>query len=52
MVFLGEDYYSRDVPVYPMLENLLSKGFYNSLLLSITDDADEAISNIMAFTEQ
>lgn len=52
MVFLGEDYYSKDVPVYPMLENLLSKGFYNSLLLSITDDADEAISNIMAFTEQ
>lgn len=52
MVFLGEDYYSRDVPVYPMLENLLSKGFYNSLLLSITDDADEAISNIMSFTEQ
>ena len=52
MVFLGEDYYSRDVPLYPMLENLLSKGFYNSLLLSITDDADEAISNIMSFTEQ
>ncbi len=52
MVFLGEDYYSRDVPVYPMLENLLSKGFYNSLLLSITDDADKAISNIMSFTEQ
>jgi hypothetical protein len=34
-----------------MLENLLEQGFYKSLLLSITDDADEAISNILSFTE-
>ena len=51
MVFLGKDYYSKDVPVFPMLENLLEQGFYKSLLLSITDDADEAISNILSFTE-
>ena len=52
MVFLGKDYYSKEVPVFPLLENLLEQGFYKSLLLSITDDADEAISSILSFTEE
>jgi hypothetical protein len=52
MVFLGEDYYSKEIPLYPLLKDLVDKGVYNALLLSITDDPDEAISNIMSFTEQ
>ena len=50
MVFLGKDFYTREIPLYPLLEDLLEKGVYRSLLLSITDDADEAISNILAFS--
>ena len=31
---------------------VLAKGVYKTLLLSITDDAEEAISSILSFTEQ
>jgi len=50
MVFFGEDFFSRQIPVYPLLEDLLSRGVYKNLLLSITDEPDEVISNILAFT--
>ena len=52
MVFLGEDYYSREIPLYPLLKDLVARGVYKSLLLDITDDPDEAIACIMSFTEQ
>ena len=52
MVFLGKDFYTKEVPVYPLLEDLLAKGKYNSLILSITDDADEAIESILSFSER
>ena len=50
MVFLGVDYYTREMPVYPLLEDLLARGKYRSLILSITDDPDEAIRSILDFT--
>lgn len=50
MVFFGQDFFSRQIPVYPLLEDLLSRGVYKNLILSITDDPDEVISNIMDFT--
>ena len=50
MVFLGKDYYTSEIPLYPLLEDLLARGIYKTLLLSITDDPDEAISNILSFT--
>ena len=52
MVFLGKDFYTKEIPLYPLLEDLLAKGVYRTLLLSITDDAEEAISSILSFTEQ
>ena len=51
MVFLGVDYYTREMPVYPLLEDLLERGKYKKLLLSITDDPAQAIRNILAFSE-
>lgn len=50
MVFLGADYYTKEVPVYPLLKDLLDRGRYNGLLLSITDDSDEAIRTILDFS--
>lgn len=44
MVFLGKDYYSREIPVYPLLEDLLERDRYKNLMLSITDSTDEVIS--------
>jgi hypothetical protein len=49
-VFLGVDYYTREAPIYPLLEDLLARGKYKGLLLSITDDKDEAINTILGFS--
>ncbi|MBR1677986.1 MAG: hypothetical protein IJ701_00840 [Bacteroidales bacterium] len=51
MVFLGKEYYTREMPVYPLLGDLLSRGKYRDLLLSITDDENEVVDRILAFTE-
>lgn len=50
MIFLGVEYYTKEIPVYPLLEDLLERGKYNSLLLSITDDKDEVINEILSFS--
>ena len=50
MVFFGKEFFSKQIPVYPLLEDLLARGVYKNLILSITDEADEVISNILAFT--
>ena len=50
MVFLGVDYYTREVPVYPLLVDLQERGRYKGLLLSITDEAAEAIRTILDFS--
>lgn len=52
MVFLGVDFFTREVPVYTMMEDLLQRGKYKGLMLSVTDDMQEAIDTIMAFTEE
>ena len=49
MVFLGVEHYTKTVPVYPLLEDLLARGKYKGLLLSITDDKDEVIDTILSF---
>lgn len=47
MVFLGEKYYKEEIPVYPLIEDLLARGKYKNLIISITDDADEVISKFI-----
>ena len=49
MVFLGKEFITREVPVYPLLEDLLARGKYKGLLLSVTDEAEEAIDAILSF---
>lgn len=51
MVFLGKEYWTDKFPVYPLLENLQSKGSYKNLLLTLTDSplsAEQAIMNFIA----
>ncbi len=49
MVFLGVDFFTREVPIYTLMEDLLQRGKYKGLMLSVTDDMQEAIDTIMAF---
>lgn len=51
MIFLGKDYYTKEIPVYTLLENLQENGTYKGLLLYVTDSNDEVINTIMAFSD-
>ena len=43
MVFLGTDYWTQQLPVYPFLQQLLEAGRYQNLMLSLTDDVEETL---------
>ena len=51
MVFLGMEYWTEDMPVYPVLHQLLEKGKYRNLMLSISDDEDAIVEELLKFSE-
>lgn len=52
MVFFGHEYYTREFPVYPLFQDMLRRGKYKNLLLSITDDVDEVVKTILEFKKK
>ena len=52
MVFLDKEFFTKDVPIYPLLEDLRTRGKYKNLLISVTDDAQEAIDTLMSFRQE
>ena len=51
MIFLNEDYWTNDRPVYPLLESMMKEGKYQHLLLSITDDGKEVMDTVRNFSD-
>jgi len=51
MVFLGNEYWTEEMPVYRLMQYLIDKGKYNNLLLSITDSVDEIVRIIENFRQ-
>ena len=49
MAFLDVDYWTNELPVYPMLEELQNRGRYRNLLLSISDDVTNIVQTILDF---
>ena len=52
MVFLGTEYWREEMPVYPLLQHLATKGKYRNLLLSLSDDEDEIVETIKEFSRE
>lgn len=52
MVFLDTEFWSKTTPFYPLLVDLLEKGIYKNLLLSLTDDVEEVIRIIRDFQQK
>ena len=52
MAFMGVDFFTKEVPVYPFLEDMMARGKYNHLLLSISDDPKAVIRDILAFKRE
>ncbi len=49
MVFMDKDYWTNLVPVYPLIQDLVGKGRYKNLILSISDSPQDIVSAIMSF---
>ncbi|MBQ8051080.1 MAG: hypothetical protein IJ197_05835 [Bacteroidaceae bacterium] len=50
MVFAGRRFWTEDVPVYPLILDLVRKGRYKNLILLISDQDDEIVEGIVRFT--
>ncbi len=49
MVFVGKDYWTEEVPVFPFMKHMMQNGHYKNLLLSIVDDTDSIVQSIEDF---
>ena len=49
MIFLGSQFWTEQVPIYPLFQELLAKGIYKNLHLALTDDNDEIIQELIKF---
>lgn len=48
IVFMGKQFWSEEVPVYPFFQHMIDKGRYQNMTLTLTDDIDEAVNAIKA----
>lgn len=49
MIFLGCDYWTREMPVWPLFADLVKRGKYQNLLLTLTDSLDEVMQVLTDF---
>ncbi len=49
MIFLGTDYWTREMPIWPLLQDLVSRGKYKNLLLTLTDEQEEVARVLSEF---
>lgn len=49
MIFLGTEFWTEKVPIYPLLQNMIEKGQYKNLSMILTDDSDEIVENLVNF---
>ena len=49
MIFLGSEYWSNEMPVWPLMQHRIAKGKYKNLLMTLTDSTDEIVKTILEF---
>lgn len=49
MIFLGSEYWSNEMPVWPLMQHLIAKGKYKNLLMTLTDSTEEIVKTILEF---
>lgn len=52
MIFLGSHFWTKEIPAYPLLQELIEKGKYKNLSLTLTDDSEVVIEQLNSFQEQ
>ena len=52
MAVLGKQFWTEEIPVYPLLVYLMETGKYKNLLLSLSDDINEVVNIIEQFSQR
>ena len=52
MIFLGTEFWTNEMPAYTLLKGLMEKGKYKNLLLTLTDETDVIIDELMKFRNE
>jgi hypothetical protein len=51
MIFMDKEFWTKEVPIWPLLLDLMERQKYKNLLLTLSDSENEIVSTIMAFHE-
>ena len=51
MIFLGSRFWTEEVPAYPLLQTMMANGKYKNLSLTLTDDSEEVMKQLIKFQE-
>lgn len=49
MIFLDKDFWTNEMPIYPLFKHLSRKGKYQNLIMTLTDDINEIVEKLMEF---
>ena len=49
MIFMNQQYWTEEMPVYRLMQHLVDKGKYKNLLMSLTDSLDEIVKALLDF---
>ncbi|MDO4462219.1 MAG: hypothetical protein Q4C30_06970 [Bacteroidia bacterium] len=50
MIFMGVDFWTKEMPMYTLLDVLVKRGRYKNLLLTLTDDIEEVEKVLVEFS--
>ncbi|MCR5131834.1 MAG: hypothetical protein K6C10_10300 [Prevotella sp.] len=51
MVFMNKQFWTEEMPIYPLFQKLMAAGKYKNLLLSIYDNTDDIIAELVRFRD-
>ena len=51
MIFMGVDYWKNEMPIWPLLQDLVARGKYKNLILTLSDSQEEITQNLLAFRQ-
>jgi predicted Rossmann-fold nucleotide-binding protein len=52
MIFFGSQFWTEEMPAYSLLKELTERGKYKNLLLCLTDEPEEAITELLNFQHE
>ena len=51
MIFMGKQFWTKQMPAYPLLEELVAKGRYKNLIMALTDSINEVVDKLTEFQQ-